>query len=67
MIIDNNHILPSEGYAYISNGMVWAKEAYLGRSDSPNNWHDTNDEPPSHEDDPSITPEQIVSRLEEIL
>lgn len=67
MIIDNNHILPSEGYAYISNGTNWAKEAYLGRSDSVENWHDTNDEPPSPEDNPPITPEQIISRLEEIL
>lgn len=65
MIIDNNHILPSEGYAYISNGSVLAKEAYLGRSDSPSNWYDTNDEPPKPEE--PITPEQIISRLEEIL
>lgn len=67
MIIDSNHILPSDGYAYITNGTVWASEAYLGRSDSVDNWHDTNDEPPSPEDNPSITPEQIISRLEEIL
>lgn len=65
MIIDENHILPSEGYAYITNGTVWASEAYLGRSDSVDNWHDTNDEPPTPEEE--LTPEQIISRLEEIL
>lgn len=67
MIIDGNHILPSEGYAYITNGTVWASEAYLGRSDSADNWHDTNEEPPSPEDEEEVDPEEVLSELEAML
>lgn len=65
MIIDGNHISPSDGYAYITNGTVWASEAYIGRSDSVDNWHDTNDEPPEPEEE--VTPEEIASELEAML
>ena len=49
--IEANHWIPDDGYKYISNGDVWAAEIYLGKADSIENWHDTNDEPPIPEDE----------------
>lgn len=49
--IHDNIWVPEEGYKYISNGEVWAYEIALGKSDSIENWHDTNDEPPAPEDE----------------
>lgn len=47
-----NHWIPSPGYKYLSNGVVWTDSIYLGASDNIDNWHDTNDEPPEPEDEP---------------
>ena len=44
--VENNYWIPSEGYKYITNGEVYSEGIYLGINDSPENWHDTNDEPP---------------------
>lgn len=49
--IHDNIWIPGEGYKYISNGNVWATEITLGRSDSIENWYDTNDDPPAPEDE----------------
>ena len=46
-----NKWIPSPGYKYISNGTVWTGSIYLGSSDSIDNWHDTNEEPPEPEED----------------
>ena len=45
-----NHYVPSDGFTYLSNGEVWTDSIYLGASDSINNWHDTNEEPPKNEE-----------------
>ena len=45
---------PEEGYKYITNGEVWSDLVVLGVSDSVNNWHDTNEEPPEPEPDLEI-------------
>lgn len=49
-----NHWIPSPGYIYLSNGAVWTNDLYLGRTDSIDNWHDTHDEPPEPEDEPTV-------------
>lgn len=46
--------VPDEGYTYITNGEVYTDSIYLGSRDSINNWHDTNDEPPEPEDEPTV-------------
>lgn len=51
MIIDGNKLMPSEGFAYITNGEVYSTLVYLGKNDSSENWHDTNDELP---DEPTV-------------
>ena len=43
--VHGNYWIPSEGYKYITNGTSWSDGIYLGRLDSIDNWHDTNDEP----------------------
>lgn len=43
--VQGNQWVPSEGYKYITNGIVTTGMIYLGRADSIENWHDTNDEP----------------------
>lgn len=42
----DNYWIPGEGYTYLSNGEVWSEGIYLGKADSIDNWHDTNEEPP---------------------
>lgn len=49
--VSGNKWVPSEGYSYISNGEVWTDSIFIGASDDISNWHDTNDEPPTPEDD----------------
>ena len=36
---------PDDGYKYVANNEVYSKLVYLGKNDSIENWHDTNDEP----------------------
>lgn len=43
--------IPSPDYKYLSNGEVWTDSIMLGRTDSINHWHDTNEEPPEVEDE----------------
>lgn len=43
--VRDNYWIPSEGYKYVTNGEVFSNGIYLGINDSPENWHDTNDEP----------------------
>ena len=49
----SNHWIPGEGYRYLSNGETYTDGLYLGRTDSIDNWHDTNDKPPAPEDEPT--------------
>lgn len=51
--VEGNKWIPSEGFNYISNGEVWTDSIILGATDSISNWHDTNEEPPTPEDDVS--------------
>lgn len=52
--VQGNLWVPSDGYKYITNGEVYTDSIYLGAKDSINNWHDTNDEPPEPEDEPTV-------------
>lgn len=45
-----NYWVPDEGYKYLTNGEVYTDSIYLGKNDSIDNWHDTNDEPPEPEE-----------------
>ena len=59
--ISGNEWLPDEGYKYISNGEVWTDSIFLGAHDDIANWHDTNDEPPEPQDEP--TAEELLNIL----
>lgn len=61
MIIDGNKITPGDGYARITNGEVYSTLVYLGKNDSPTNWHDTNDEPP--DPDPELDGDEVLEIL----
>lgn len=63
MIIERNKLTPDEGFKYISNGEVWSELVFLGRTDSVDNWHDTNDEPPEPEDDEEAAVEDYENAL----
>ena len=43
--VEGNKWIPDDGFKYISNGSVWTDSIYLGKTDSIENWHDTNEEP----------------------
>ena len=49
--VKDNYWIPDEDYKYISNGEVWTDSIYLGMNDNIANWHDTNDEPPTPDED----------------
>ena len=56
--------LPDKGYKYISNGEIWTDSIYLGATDSVENWHDTNEEPPApQEPDKDATSDDYESAL----
>lgn len=57
MIVIGNKLTPDEGYKYITNGEVYSELVFLGKNDSVDNWHDTNDEPPALEE---ITAEEAL-------
>ena len=42
--LHDNYWIPSEGYAYLTNGEVVSDGIYLGRGASIEDWWDTNDE-----------------------
>lgn len=52
-------IQPESEYKYVSNGEIWSNPEpdnnyiILGKTDSVDNWHDTNDEPPTPEPEPT--------------
>lgn len=66
MIIEGNKLTPNEGYKYITDGEAWSDLVFLGKHDSVDNWHDTNDEPPIPEDDEDATVEDYEAALEEV-
>ena len=67
---DNLTILePDDGYKYITNGEIWSDLVYLGKSDSIENWHDTNEEPPiepESEPEEEATEEDYIEALNEM-
>lgn len=65
MIIDGNKLTPEDGYKYVTNGRFFSELVFLGRYDSVDNWHDTNDEPPEAEEE--VTPEEMMAELEAML
>lgn len=50
----DNYWIPDDGFKYVTNGKVYSDGIYLGKNDSVENWHDTNDEPPDPEEEPTI-------------
>lgn len=40
--IELRKLIPKEGMT-LTNGEVYSKEVYLGKNDSPNNWHEITD------------------------
>ena len=48
--VRGNEWIPSQGYKYLSNGEIWTDSIYLGRTGRIEDWHDTNEEPPSDDD-----------------
>ena len=40
MIIENQTILKADEGFYLTNGETFAKVVYLGKYDSPDNWHE---------------------------
>ncbi|MBR5342608.1 MAG: hypothetical protein IK149_01780 [Oscillospiraceae bacterium] len=59
--LHDNYWIPGEGFKYITNGEVFSDGIYLGKNDSIDNWHDTNDEPPAPEEE--IPDEEALSIL----
>ncbi len=49
--VEGNKYIPSEEFKYLTNGIVTASMIYLGKADSVDNWHDTNEDP---EDVPTV-------------
>lgn len=41
---------PDDNYKYVTNGEIYSTLVYLGKHDSIENWHDTNEEPPIKEE-----------------
>jgi len=58
--VSGNKWIPSEGFAFISNGEVCSDSIFLGKDDNIENWYDTNEEPVPEE---YITDEQALSIL----
>lgn len=52
--LGNNVYVPDDGYKYIAKGDMFCTQIKLGKADSIDNWHDTNDEPPESEDEPTV-------------
>lgn len=44
--LKDNEWIPSAGFKYITNGIVYTDMIYLGSDDSIDKWNDTNNEPP---------------------
>lgn len=63
--IKNNNWQPSPGFKYLTNGSVWSESIYLGKYDSIDNWHDTNDEPLAPEEE--LTNEDYKTALQILL
>ena len=59
--VSGNKWIPSDGYNYLTDGVTWTDSIYLGRGDSIDRWHDTNEEP--HDPEPDPTPEEALSIL----
>lgn len=51
--LGNNVYVPDDGYKYICKNDLFATQIKLGKNDDISNWHDTNDEPPEPQDEPS--------------
>ena len=61
--VKDNYWIPSEGFAYITNGSVWTDGIYLGSADSIENWHDTNEEPVEPIEEPAPTADDYEAAL----
>ena len=43
--VHDNYWIPSEGFSGLTNGDIITDSIYLGKADSIENWHDTNEGP----------------------
>lgn len=67
MIVEGKNLKPSIGYKYVSDGETWSDWVILGKNDTADNWHDTNDEPPVPPAPVEVSAEEIKAELEAIL
>lgn len=49
--LHDNYWIPGEGFKYLTNGTVFTTGICLGKADNIGNWHDTNDDPPTPEEE----------------
>lgn len=59
--VKDNLWVPGDGCKYITDGVVCTDSIYLGKNDSIERWHDTNEEPPVPEDE-DITADKALTR-----
>lgn len=59
--VKDNLWIPDEGYKYLTDGVTWTDSIYLGKGQSIDAWHDTNDEP--QEPEPELTDEEALEIL----
>lgn len=52
--VQGNLWIPDDGYKYLTDGVTYTDSIYLGKGQNINVWHDTNDEPPTPEDEPTV-------------
>lgn len=59
--VQGNLWIPSAGYKYLTDGVTYTDSIYLGKGQSIDAWHDTNEEP--HDPDPELADEEALSIL----
>ena len=63
--VQGNLWVPDEGYKYLTDGVTYTDSIYLGKGQSINAWHDTNEEP--HDPDPEPTAEDKAEAFDILL
>lgn len=61
---DDGSYVPSDGYEWLTNGTIWARSITIGTSDSTDNWHDTNELPPTPPRERTV--EELSSEIDAI-
>lgn len=61
-----NEYVPSEGFKYVTNGIIFTTALSIGKNESIDNWHDTNDEPPAPTPEEEPTADDYEAALERL-